>query len=95
MRRLTKLALMAFAAIFFTNAAYADQDCIEDKRTTFIKVMNGITNVVNALDPTVWIAAGIVKLIPGEHNNQKPIRYCEEGNRDPEKGNDSTQEEQS
>lgn len=95
MRKLQRLALTPLVAAFFANAAYADQDCIQDKRTTFVKVMNGITTVVNTLDPTVWIARGILTLIPGEHHNHKPTRYCDEQASDSKTTEDPTAEEQS
>lgn len=95
MRKLQRFALIALVAALFTNAAYADQDCIQDKRTTFVRVMNGITTVLNTLDPTVWIARGILTMIPGEHNNHKPTRYCEDQTSDSEKAEEPTAEVQS
>lgn len=94
MRKLQRFTLILLGALL-SNAVCADQDCIQDKRTTFVKVMNGVTNVLNTLDPTVWIAKGILTLIPGEHNNRKPIGYCEEQANDSEKTEEPTTEEQS
>lgn len=95
MRKLQKFAQIILIVFLFANTAHADQDCVQDKRTTFVKVMNGITTVVNTLDPTVWIARGILTMIPGEHNNHKPIRYCEEQPEAPVGIEEPVQKEQS
>lgn len=95
MRKLHRLALIALVPAFFANAAYADQDCIQDKRSTFGKLMNGITNVANTIDPTVWIAKGILMFIPGEHNNNTNLPYCENNDSDLEKLDEQSPEEKS
>lgn len=95
MRKLQTCAQIVLVALLCANTAHADQDCVQDKRSTFVKVMNGITAVVNTLDPTVWIARGILTMIPGEHNNHKPIRYCEEQAESQAGVDEPEQEEQS
>lgn len=58
----------------------AEQACVHkpiDTRSTTVKVFNGITQVLHAIDPTVWIARGILLMIPGQHNAPSP-KYCED-----------------
>lgn len=78
MKRIVCIALLLLSA--GAMAEESEQNCIQkpvDNRSTTVKIFNGITTVLHALDPTIWIARGILVMIPGQHNAPAP-KYCED-----------------
>ena len=75
--------IICTALLVISTGAIANEsepNCIQkpvDNRSTTVKIFNGITTVVQALDPTIWIARGILAVIPGQHNAPAP-KYCDD-----------------
>lgn len=75
--------IICTAILVVSTGAMANEsepNCIQkpvDNRSTTVKVFNGITKVVQALDPTIWIARGILAVIPGQYNAPAP-KYCDD-----------------
>lgn len=54
------------------NLEQVDEQAIESSCNGFGKTMNVIENVVRALDPTLWIALGILKVTEPAHGVATP-----------------------
>lgn len=74
---------ICIAFVLTTSVVMADdaeQECVHkqiDTRSATVKAFNGITQVLYAIDPTVWVARGILLMTPGSHNAPSP-KYCED-----------------